>query len=100
MYGTIESNANDARRELRGAVSELQTAIDMIKPWTEVEFEEQATSGLAVNVSDLIGRVGRTNADAIEGLTRALRYIMQAVPEVEANRTAARESVTIERLEA
>lgn len=100
----IENNAHDARREMRTAVSELQTCIDMVKIYTELEFEEAATSGLAINITDLIGRVGRTNADAVEALTRALRYTMQAVPDVEAMLTERmaqqRESVTTTRLEA
>ena len=98
----IEGSAHDARREIRGAISALRSAIESLEPYAELEYEEHAESGLAVNMTDLIGRVGRDNAASVEHIGRALRYVLRAVPDVEAmltERMTERESVTITRLE-
>jgi len=99
----IDANAHDARREIRGAIALLRSAIESLEPYAELEYEEHATSGLAVNLTDKIGSVGRDGASSVEHIGRALRYVLKAAPEVEAmlsERMAARETVTITRLEA
>lgn len=93
MSKNIEDNAHDARREIRTAIGSLKSAIESLEPYAELEYEEHATNGLAVNMSNLVGSIGRDGANAAEAVSNALRYVMRAAPEVEAMLIERREEI-------